>query len=144
MDPSTRLVLEEILQMGVKIVNGEGSKIKINSEDLKLFWKRVKEFTSSSLSGIHYVHYKVAAQDKFSKNLLSQQLTIIARSGVPPKSWSIGLQEMLEKIAGICLVEKLQAIQIYKAYFNFYNQFVLGNKSNEFNHGQRILSRRVI
>ncbi len=33
---------------------------------------------------------------------------------------------MLEKIAGVCLVEKLQAIQLYKADFNCYNQFVFG------------------
>ena len=129
MDTATKLILEEIGHMGVKTVNGEGSKIEITPEDFKLFWRRVNEFTSSSLSGIHYGHYKAAAQDKFSINLQSQQLTIIARSGVPPESWSVGLQVMLEKIAGICLVDKLRAIQLYKADFNFYNQFVFGRKA---------------
>ncbi len=33
---------------------------------------------------------------------------------------------MLEKIACICLVEKLRAIQLYEADFNCYNQFVFG------------------
>jgi hypothetical protein len=33
---------------------------------------------------------------------------------------------MLEKIAGVCLVEKLRAIQLYKADFNCYNQFIFG------------------
>ncbi len=33
---------------------------------------------------------------------------------------------MLKKIAGVCLVEKLQAIQLYKADFNCYNQFIFG------------------
>ena len=33
---------------------------------------------------------------------------------------------MLEKIAGVCLVEKLQAIQLYEADFNCNNQFVFG------------------
>jgi hypothetical protein len=33
---------------------------------------------------------------------------------------------MLEKIARVCLVEKLRAIQFYEADFNFYNQFVFG------------------
>jgi hypothetical protein len=33
---------------------------------------------------------------------------------------------MLEKIAGVCLVEKLRAIQLYEADFNCYNQFVFG------------------
>jgi hypothetical protein len=33
---------------------------------------------------------------------------------------------MLEKIAGVCLVEKLRAIQLYEADFNCYNQFIFG------------------
>ena len=86
MDTATKLILEEIGRMGVKIVNREGSKIEITPEDFKLFCRRVNKFTLSSLLGIHYGHYKAAAQEKFSTNLLSQQLTIIARSGVPPKS----------------------------------------------------------
>ena len=33
---------------------------------------------------------------------------------------------MLEKIAGVCLVKKLRAIQLYEADFNCYNQFIFG------------------
>jgi hypothetical protein len=33
---------------------------------------------------------------------------------------------MLEKIAGICLVEKLRGIQLYEVDFNCYNQFLFG------------------
>jgi hypothetical protein len=38
---------------------------------------------------------------------------------------------MLEKIAGVCLclVEKLQAIQLYEADFNCYNQFIFGGQA---------------
>jgi hypothetical protein len=54
---------------------------------------------------------------------------VIAPSGIPPESWSVGLQVMLEKIAGVCLVEKLQAIQLYKADFNCYNQFIFGKQA---------------
>jgi hypothetical protein len=56
---------------------------------------------------VHYGHYKVAIQDDLSTEILAQQLMIIAHSGIPPENWSIGLQVMLEKIAGVCLVEKL-------------------------------------
>jgi hypothetical protein len=61
--------------------------------------------------------------------ILAQQLTMIARSGIPPKNWSVGLQVMLEKIAGVCLVEKLRAIQLYEANFNCYNQFIFGSQA---------------
>jgi hypothetical protein len=61
-----------------------------------------------------------------STKVLALQLTVIARTGVPPESWSVGLQVMLEKIAGVCLVEKLRAIQLYKADFNCFNHFIFG------------------
>ncbi len=126
MDPTTKLILEEIRKLGIKLINGEGTKIIIIPEDFQQFWAKVGEFMSSSMSGIHYGHYKAAIQCNISTRILTQQLTVVAQSGIPPESWSIGLQVMLEKIAGVCLVEKLQAIQLYEANFNCYNQFIFG------------------
>ncbi len=126
MDPATKSILEEIGNLGVKLINKESTKIEITPADFKQFWKRVGEFTSSSMSGVHYGHYKAAIQCDIRSKILAQQLTIVARIGIPPESWSMGLQVLLEKIAGICLVEKLRAIQLYKADFNCYNKFVFG------------------
>ncbi len=36
---------------------------------------------------------------------------------------------MLENIAGVCLVKKLHAIQLYEANFNCYNQFIFGRSA---------------
>ena len=143
LDPATKMILEEIGKMGVKILNGEDNEIIITPADFKLFWKRVNEFTSSSMSGIHNGHYKAAAQDEFSTNLLSQQLTIIARTGVPPETWGVGLQVMLEKIAGVCLVDKLRSIQLYEADFNFYNQFVFGRRAMDAISGQGLIPEEL-
>jgi hypothetical protein len=129
MDPATKMILKEIGRLGMKIVNGEGSTIVITPEDFKRFWRKVKEFTSLLMSGVHYGHYKAAIQDDLSTEILAQQLTVIARSGIPPENWSIGLQVMLEKIAGVCLVEKLRGIQLYEANFNCYNQFIFGGQA---------------
>jgi hypothetical protein len=79
--------------------------------------------------GVHYGHYKAAIQDDLISAVLALQLTVIARSGVPPENWSVGLQVMLEKIARVCLVEKVCAIQLYKVDFNCYNQFVFGRNA---------------
>jgi hypothetical protein len=56
MDPATKLILEEIGKLWVKIVNREGNKIIITPEDFKHFWQRVNKFTLLSMSRIHYGH----------------------------------------------------------------------------------------
>jgi hypothetical protein len=101
-------------------------EITITPEDFKHFWKRVEEFTCFPMSRVHYGHYKMAIKCNISTKILAQQLTVVAQSRISPKNWSIGLQVMLKKIAGVCLVENLQAIQLYKADFNCYNQFIFG------------------
>ncbi len=40
--------------------------------------------------------------------------------------YPLGRFPTLEKIAGICLVEKLRAIQLYEADFNCCNYFIFG------------------
>ena len=115
--------------MGIKLVNGEGNKIIITPEEFKHFWRKVNEFTLSSMSQESNGHYKAAIQGVSSTKILAQQLTLIVHSGIPPESWSMGLQVMLEKIAGVCLVKKLWAIQLYEADFNCYNQFIFGKQA---------------
>jgi hypothetical protein len=126
LDPATKLILEEIGKQGIKIVNGEENEIIITSDNFKCFWRKANKFTSLSMSGVHYGHFKAAIQDGMSSEVLALQLTVIARSGIPPENWSVGLQVVLEKIAGVCLVEKLRAIQLYETDFNCYNQFIFG------------------
>ncbi len=70
------------------------------------------------MSDVHYMHYEAAIQDALSTEVLAFQLTVMAWSRIPQESWSVGLQVMLEKIAGVCLVEKLCAIQLYEVDFN--------------------------
>ncbi len=125
LDPATKLVLEEIGKVGIKIINGEGSEIVITPNDFKHFWRKVNKFTSSSMSGVHYGHYKAAIQDELISEALALQLTVVMRSGIPPENQrGGGFQVMLEKIAGVCLVKKLHTIQLYEADFNCYNQFI--------------------
>jgi hypothetical protein len=126
MDPATKLILEKIGKLGIKIVNGEGNEIIITPDNFKHFWQKVNKFTSSSMYGVHYGHCKAAIQDEICSEILACELTVIVQSSVPSEHWSIGLQVMLEKIAGVCLVKKLRTIQLYEANFNCYNQFIFG------------------
>ena len=84
LDPVTTLVLHEIGKMGMKLVTGDGEEIIVTQADYIKYWKRVRENTTSSMSGLHHGHYKAAVHsDKISK-ILAQQITVVCRSGVPP------------------------------------------------------------
>ncbi len=107
LDPATKLILEEISKLGVLLVNAGSTEIIITPKEVKTFWKQVGEFTSSLMSGICYGHYKADIQCKISTQVLAQQLTVVARSRLPQENWGVGLQLMLEKNAGVCLIDKL-------------------------------------
>jgi hypothetical protein len=79
--------LQEIGKLGMKIAKGNNNKIIIMPEGIKHFWKKVNKSTSSSMSGVHYRHYKAAIQDKVSTEVPALQLTVISWSGIPPESW---------------------------------------------------------
>jgi hypothetical protein len=89
MDPATKLILEEIGKLGVKIMNREGYEIVITPNEFQSFWRRMNEFTLSSMSRVHYDHYKAAIQDEVGTKVLAQQLTVIARSVIPPEDLSV-------------------------------------------------------
>ncbi len=129
-DDSTALILEEIGRIGVRLSNGE-IDIEISPEEFRYFWRRVKENTASSISGIHFGHYKAAARSDSLSNFMSKQITLIARTGCPPDRWSHGLTVMLEKVAGLALVNRLRAILLMEADFNFHNRIIFGRRMLE-------------
>ena len=126
-DDATALVLEEIGRIGVQMTNGEIT-LTITPEEFQYFWKRIKEGTASSYSGIHYGHYKAAAHSDKISSFLSKKITLISKTGVPPERWSYGLTVLLEKIAGLALVNKLRAILLMEADFNFHNKLIFGSR----------------
>ena len=126
-DNATALILTEIGKLGMKITRGEEKDIEITPDDFKRYWKRVDEGTSSSMAGLHHGHYKAAVKSDVSCKALLLQMTVIVRSGIPPDRWSIALQVLLEKVAGVCIVEKLRMIQLYEGDFNWFNKFIFGD-----------------
>ena len=127
MDEATLLILEEIANVGMQIQVGAVTII-VTPEDFKYYWQRVNERTSSSYSGLHFGHYKAAAESDYLSRLHALHITTIARSGCHPKRWGRGLTVMLEKIAGCALVHKLRAILLMEADFNFHNKLVFGHR----------------
>ena len=60
LDDATALVLEEIERIDMQVRHGE-TIVTISADEFYYFWKRVKEGTAYSYSGIHYGYYKATA-----------------------------------------------------------------------------------
>jgi hypothetical protein len=126
-DDATALLLEEIGRLGCMLTNGE-TIIEITATEFQEYWRRAREATSSSYSGVHFGHYKAAGQTKFLSKFFAKKISLIARTGCPPTRWGVGLTVMLEKIAGIALVNKLRAILLMEADFNMHNRIIFGSR----------------
>ncbi len=103
-------------------------KITVTSEDYQYYWNRVKEKISSSISGLHFGHYKATAHSDFLSQCLAMKLELITRTGSAPEQWARGLLVMLEKVAGVAMVTELCAILLMEADFNQHNKLIFGHR----------------
>ena len=100
----------------------------ISPTEFTRYWKRAKESTSSSLSGRHFGHYKAAANQPHLAYLHSTICNLAYTKGQPLPRWTSGLTVMLEKEPGAINVDKLRAILLLEADFNFANKLYFGSR----------------
>jgi hypothetical protein len=74
---------------------------EITKEDFQRYWKKPKERTSSSISGLQYGHYKAAATDDTLSEIHALMSELAVTGASPFASWEMGLSCMLEKTAGV-------------------------------------------
>ena len=98
--------------------------VPITCNQHKTGWRKVKERTSSSPSGLHVGHWKCCSMDD-TINWINTSLTNIPYlSGYSPKRWQRGINVMIEKSKGNCRVDKLRTILLYEADYNLMNKHV--------------------
>jgi hypothetical protein len=126
-DKHTRIVIEEMKRLWSSDNQEHFQAFSISNNDYRHFWRRVNENTSSSISGLHFGLYKAAMRSDIITSFLADKISVIGSYGCPPSRWSCGLQVMLEKVAGVALVNKLRAILLMEADYNFFNKWVFGH-----------------
>ncbi len=67
-------------------------------------WKKVKEDSSSSQSGLHFGHYIAGADCDYISQFHALQVLLALKKGIALERWSNGLLVMLEKMCGVRLV----------------------------------------
>lgn len=100
----------------------------ISVTDFQTYWRRAPEKTSSSISGLHFGHYKAASFSPALSEFHAFMTEVLFRTGYPLKRWQNGLQVILEKKPGVVLVSKLRAILLMEADFNFGNKLYVGSR----------------
>jgi len=126
-DEFTRDFLETIMASS-PINSANRISCEITKEDFQSFWKKCKEQTSSSMSGCHYGHYKVAATNDLLSEVHALFTELAVTGGAPLSRWAQGLSCMLEKEAGVIKVNKLRAILLMEADFNFFNGLMFAKR----------------
>jgi len=61
--------------------------ITFSNEDFQTFWKKCNKRTSSSISGLHYGHYKAAIDSDYLSELHAIQLQVVVRAGHTLERW---------------------------------------------------------
>lgn len=100
----------------------------VSKEDFQLYWKSVKERTSSSMSGLHFGHWKAAARSDELSEIHAVFTEIAVSTGYSPSRWQQGLSVMLEKTKDCRVPEKLRAILLMEADLNFANKLFFGKR----------------
>ena len=86
-----------------------GVPTTVKGKDFTQYWKKAKERTSSSYSGLHFGHYITWAQNELLAELHALEAEIIRTLGYSLECWQAGLSAMLDKKVGVFRVKRLCA-----------------------------------
>jgi hypothetical protein len=104
-DPATRELVEECARIRQQIPANSVSD-DISTSQWQYRWKGAKEKTASSVSDLHFGHYKAGAKSETISTFHALKATLALRRGIALARWSSGLSVMLEKMFGCTLVNK--------------------------------------
>eukprot|EP00956_Cyclotella_meneghiniana_P028224 scaffold65021_cov87-Cyclotella_meneghiniana.AAC.11 len=100
----------------------------VSSEDFQYFWQHADEFIQSSYSHIHFGHCKAIAHDRYLSSLEASKLSLAATTGIPMDRWGSALTVLLEKEFGNIYLEKMRAICLLEADFNWLNKLIFAER----------------
>jgi len=127
MDPYTKMLLQEAQHIFSQMSEEEVVDF-VTTTDFQNFWRHAKEDIQTSESGCHFGHYKAAAYDRYLSALHAAKLTLAATTGIPLARWGNGLTVLLEKVFGNIYVDKMRAICLLEADYNWLNKYVFAKR----------------
>jgi len=123
--PETRSILNTIATEFPVVAAPSGA---ITQEEFISAYKVTHENTSSSPSGRHIGHYKVAASDPTLAQLHSRMMSFPFVHGFAPDRWKRVTDIMLEKEPGNSRCHRLRILALFESDFNQAKRLVIGRR----------------
>jgi len=123
--PETRSILNTIATEFPVVAAQSGV---ITQEEFISAYKVTHENTSSSPSGRHIGHYKVAASDPTLAQLHSRMMSFPFVHGFAPDRWKRVTDIMLEKEPGNSRCHRLRILALFESDFNQAKRLVIGRR----------------
>jgi hypothetical protein len=127
-DPATIHYLQEAACIKNSLLQTPAPQHNVTVQEFITFWMTAKEATSSSKSGRHFGHYKAITDDPVLVNLQVTNINLAATRGEPLQRWCEGVNVLLEKIAGNSHIDKLRAICLLEADFNWWLKVIFARR----------------
>lgn len=127
-DEYTKLLVTEACIMYNELGGDDGVADLVSKSDFQNYWKSAREKTESSMSGKHFGHYIAGAHDDTISQLHATSLNTIRELGISPSRWRCSVTVLLEKVLGVRLVDKLRAICLIEADFNWLNKLIFAHR----------------
>ena len=93
-----------------------------------VWWKTARESTESSRSTIGFSHYISQSHSPYLTSFQIKKLNLILRSGRPIQRWLNAITILIEKIRGNISFDKMRALQLFEADFNWILKKLLSHK----------------
>jgi hypothetical protein len=130
-DQYTKLLMLEAAIMYTSL--GEDEIVDfVQRLDFQGYWRNAREKTESSKSKLHFGHYVAGSHDNIVSDLHATSLNVIREVGVGPTRWRSAVTVLLEKVLGIRLIDKLRAICLLEADFNWLNKLMFTHRLEQY------------
>jgi hypothetical protein len=123
LQPETQSILK-YLAIFPRRDQGDPTSPTIKVEQFCKLYQRMDERTSSSPSGRHLGHYKVAAKSELLSNLHTIMMSIPYMVGISPQRWHQIIDVMLEKKPGERKIHRLRIVALQESDFNQSNRLL--------------------
>ena len=95
-DDSTRRICQEVAAIW-EVIPVDSVNAIVQRGEWSSFWRKAREETSSSESGLHFSHYKAGAGSDLISHFQAMKASVMLKAGWGYARWGRGLSVMLEK-----------------------------------------------